>query len=114
MVSLVLQLKDIKNVYSHTAALSQTNSFIRENNFTENVMADTAGSAAYVAKQNDKSKAAIASLHSADIYGLEVISSNIQDEDENYTRFLVFQKDVTQPDFSEKKNILHHFIQIKK
>ena len=60
------QLKDIKNVYSHTAALSQTNSFIRENNFTENVMADTAGSAAYVAKQNDKSKAAIASVHSAD------------------------------------------------
>ena len=36
-------------------------------------MADTAGSAAYVAKQKDKSKSDIASLHSADIYGLEVI-----------------------------------------
>ena len=104
------QLKDIKNVYSHTAALSQTNSFIRENNFTENVMADTAGSAAYVAKQNDMSKDAIASLQSAEIYGLEVISSKIQDEDENYTRFLVFQKDVTQPDFSEKEKYITSFL----
>ena len=73
-------------------------------------MADTAGSAAYVAKQNDKSKAAIASVHSADIYGLEVISSKIQDEDENYTRFLVFQKDITQPDFSEKEKYITSFL----
>ena len=68
------KLEDIKNVYSHTAALSQTNSFIRKNKFMENVMADTAGSASYVSKQQDKSKAAIASLDSAKIYGLEVNS----------------------------------------
>ena len=47
------KLKDIKDVYSHTAALSQTSSFIRKNNFKEVVMADTAGSAAYVAKKKD-------------------------------------------------------------
>ena len=74
------KIKDIKNVYSHTAALSQTNLFIRQNKFIENVMADTAGSAAFVSKEKDVSKAAIASIRSADIYGLEVLNSKIQDE----------------------------------
>ena len=96
------KINDIKNVYSHTAALSQTNSFIRKNNFKENVMADTAGSALYVANMKDKTKAAIASNRSAKIYGLEILNANIQDEDENFTRFLVFQKNVTQPDFDKK------------
>ena len=45
------KLKDVKEVHSHTAALSQTSSFIRKNNFKEVVMADTAGSAVYVTKK---------------------------------------------------------------
>ena len=104
------KIKDIKNVYSHTAALSQTNLFIRQNKFTENVMADTAGSAAFVSKEQDVSKAAIASIRSADIYGLEVLNSKIQDEEENYTRFLVFQKDVIQPKFKKDENYITSFL----
>ena len=104
------QLKDIKNVYSHTAALSQTNSFIRENNFTENVMADTAGSAAYIANLKDKSKAAIASKLSAEIYGLEILKSDIQDDKENFTRFLVFQKNISQPEFIKGEKYITSFI----
>ena len=50
------KLKDVKNVYSHTAALSQTNKFLRDNKLKENVMADTAGSAAYVAKKTINQK----------------------------------------------------------
>ena len=88
------KLKDVKEVHSHTAALSQTSSFIRKNNFKEVVMADTAGSAAYVAKKKDKSKAAIASKLSAEIYGLDILKSDIQYDKENFTRFLVFQKDL--------------------
>ena len=57
-------------------------------------MADTAGSAAYVAKKKDKSKAAIASKLSAEIYGLDILKSDIQDDKENFTRFLVFKKDI--------------------
>ena len=104
------KIKDIKNVYSHTAALSQTNLFIRQNKFTENVMADTAGSAAFVSKEQDVSKAAIASIRSADIYGLEVLNSKIQDEEENYTRFLVFQKDAIQPKFKKDENYITSFL----
>ena len=104
------KLKDVKNVYSHTAALSQTNKFLRDNKLKENVMADTAGSAAYVAKKNDKSKAAIASKYSAEIYGLDILKNNIQDEKENFTRFLVFQKEVTQPKFKNDGKYITSFL----
>ena len=104
------RISDLKDVYSHTAALSQTNQFIRKHNLKENVMADTAGSAAYVAKSNDKSKAAIASSYSAEIYGLTVLNSNIQDEKENFTRFLVFQKNIFHPNYEKKEKYITSFL----
>ena len=104
------KLKDVKEVHSHTAALSQTSSFIRKNNFKEVVMADTAGSAAYVAKKKDKSKAAIASKLSAEIYGLDILKSDVQDDKENFTRFLVFQKDISQPNFEKKGKYITSFL----
>ena len=104
------KLKDIKDVYSHTAALSQTNSFLRKNNLNENVMADTAGSAAFISRTKDKTKAAIASKEAGKIYNLEVLNSDIQDEKENFTRFLVFQKDIEQPVFTKNKNYITSFL----
>ena len=62
------KLSDIKDVYSHAQALSQSSQFIKKNNLTENVRADTAGSAKYVSESNDISKGAISSKLSADIY----------------------------------------------
>ena len=56
------KLSEIKDVYSHAQALSQSSSFIKKNKLIENVRADTAGSAKYVSEANDKTKAAIASL----------------------------------------------------
>ena len=52
------KLSDIKNVYSHAQALSQSSQFIKKNNLSENVRADTAGSAKYVSESNDAGKAA--------------------------------------------------------
>ena len=54
------KISEIKDVYSHTQALSQCSKFIRSNNLTEHVRADTAGSAEMVSRNNDKTKAAIA------------------------------------------------------
>ena len=104
------KLKDIKDVYSHTAALSQTNSFLRKNNLNENVMADTAGSAAFISRTKDKTKAAIASKEAGKIYNLEVLNSDIQDEKENFTRFLVFQKNIEQPVFTKNNNYITSFL----
>ena len=100
------KISDIKDVYSHAQALSQSSNFIKKNKFNENVRADTAGSAKYISEAKDKSKGAISSKLSADIYRLQILDSNIQDEKENVTRFLIMQKDIFQPEF-QKKNILH-------
>ena len=90
------KLSDIKDVYSHAQALSQSSIFIKKNKFNENVRADTAGSAKYISEAKDKSKGAISSKLSADIYNLQILESNIQDEKENVTRFLIMQKDIFQ------------------
>ena len=104
------KIEDIKDVYSHTAALSQTSSFIRKHNLKENVMADTAGSALYIAATKDKTKSAIASKLSAKIYGLEILKPDIQDDKVNFTRFLVFQKDMAQPEFKKDEKYITSFI----
>ena len=104
------KLEDVKEVHSHTAALSQTSGFIRQHKLKEIVMADTAGSAAYISKKKDKTKAAIASKLSAEIYGLDILKSNVQDDKENFTRFLVFQKDVSQPDFKKEEKYITSFL----
>ena len=91
-------LNDIKNVYSHAQALSQSSEFIKKNNLNENVRADTAGSAKYVSEDKDVAKAAIASDLSAKIYNLEIIETNIQDDKNNVTRFLIMGKNIYQPD----------------
>ena len=92
------KIKDIKYVYSHAQALSQSTEFIRKNNFVENVRADTAGSAKYVSEKKNKNKAAIASKLSAKIYNLDILESNIEDEKGNVTRFLIMGKKVSQPE----------------
>ena len=100
----------IKDVYSHTAALSQTNAFIKKNKFNEHVMADTAGSALFISNLKDTTKAAIASERSAKIYNLQVLNNNIQDEKTNFTRFLVFQKEIVQPKFNSNLKFITSFL----
>ena len=72
-------------MYSHSQALSQCSRFIKSNNLTEHVRADTAGSAEMVSKSKDKKKSAIASSLSAETYGLEIIKKNIENEKGNLT-----------------------------
>ena len=107
------KITDIKDVYSHAQALSQSSIFIKKNNFNENVRADTAGSAKYVSESKQKSKGAIASELSADIYNLEILNSNVQDEKENVTRFLIMQKDIYQPELKKNKYITSLLFKLK-
>ena len=107
------KISDIKDVYSHAQALSQSSNFIKKNKFNENVRADTAGSAKYISEAKDKSKGAISSNLSADIYNLQILGSNIQDEKENVTRFLIMQKDIFQPEFKSNKYITSLLFKLK-
>ena len=107
------KLSDIKDVYSHAQALSQSSIFIKKNKFNENVRADTAGSAKYISETRDLSKGAISSKLSADIYNLQILDSNIQDEKENVTRFLIMQKDIFQPELQKNKYITSLLFKLK-
>jgi len=106
-------LKDIKDVFSHTQGLSQCSNFIKKNNFIEHVRADTAGSAEAIAKKKIKSEAAIASSLSAKIYKLKILVPNIENEKGNATRFLIMGKDVYQPDYGDKKYITSFLFKLK-
>ena len=106
-------LDSIKDVYSHAQALSQSSKFIKKNNLIENVRADTAGSAKYISDTNDKTKAAIASKLSAEIYKLEILKEDIQDEKNNVTRFLLMGKEIYQPELKDENYITSFLFKLK-
>src|SRR5688572_28400507 len=87
------KLSDIKTVESHVHALGQCRNIIRKLKVKAIVAADTAGSAREVAERGDKSCAAIASRLAAEIYGLDILSEDVEDESHNTTRFIVLSKD---------------------
>ncbi len=107
------KLKDIKEVYSHAQGLSQCSKFIKENKLVEHIRADTAGSAEMISKTKDAKQSAIASSLSAEIYGLEVIEKNIENENGNLTRFLVMGKNISQPEFKDKTYITSFLFKLK-
>lgn len=86
-------LESIEKVFSHSQALSQCAGYVRRLPRAQPMpYFDTAGSAEYISKKNDKTIAAIAGHHAAEEYGLKVLEEGIEDNSENYTRFLVIQK----------------------
>ena len=93
--------------------MSQASNFIKKNNFNENVRADTAGSAKYISDTNDKTKAAIASELSAEIYNLKILKKDIQNEKNNFTRFLIMGKEIYQPELKKDKYITSFLFKLK-
>jgi prephenate dehydratase len=86
-------LKTVKSVQSHVMALGQCRGIIRELKLKPVVAADTAGSAREVAESGDLSRAAIGSRLAAEIYGLDVLRENVEDESHSTTRFVVLSRE---------------------
>jgi prephenate dehydratase len=86
-------LKGIKTVESHVHALGQCRKIIRKLGIKPIVAADTAGSAREIAEVGDKTRAAIASRLAAEIYGLDILAEDIEDEAHNTTRFIVLSRE---------------------
>lgn len=82
-------LDSIRTVHSHVHALGQCRRVIREHGLTPVISGDTAGAAREVAEAGDPTQAAISPPLAADIYGLEVLAEDVEDEDHNTTRFVV-------------------------
>ncbi|HEU5017479.1 MAG TPA: prephenate dehydratase [Pseudolabrys sp.] len=86
-------LTTIRSVESHVMALGQCRGIIRELKLKSIVAADTAGSAREVAEAKDLSRAAIASRLAAEIYGLDILKENVEDESHSTTRFVVLSNE---------------------
>jgi len=86
---------EIHTVHSHIHALGQCRKIIRSNGWKPVVAGDTAGAAKLVAERGDRTMAALAPRLAADLYGLEIIAENVEDTENNVTRFVVLSRDET-------------------
>jgi prephenate dehydratase len=92
-------LSAVKSAMSHTVLLGQCRDFLRKHDLKAVTGADTAGSAKFVAERGDPSLGALASELAGEIYGLDVLARQIEDQANNTTRFLVMSP---QPDLSRR------------
>jgi prephenate dehydratase len=79
----------LKTVFSQGPALGQCRKLFRDHKLTAQNWHDTAGSARHVSELGDPSVAAIASALAGEIYGLDILKANVEDETHNMTRFLI-------------------------
>ncbi|MCA3280743.1 MAG: prephenate dehydratase [Roseomonas sp.] len=86
-------LASLKRAHSHPVALGQVLRLLKDMKLTPVIEADTAGAAALIAERGGVEDAAIASELAAEIYGLEVLKRNVEDEAHNTTRFYVMSRD---------------------
>ncbi len=83
----------LQSVYSHPQALGQCSGYLRKLKGTEIIPSyDTAGAAIMLTKVPDKPVAAIASKKAAEVYGLKILKKNIQNNRDNFTRFLIISR----------------------
>ena len=87
------QLSDLKMVYSHQQAIAQSETFLKQFRLPASAMPNTALAAKFVAESGDKTKAAIASAETAQLYGLDVLVPSINTDGDNTTRFIVLSRE---------------------
>ena len=86
-------LSSVTTVVSQEPALGQCRNIVRELGLKRQLWADTAGAARHVAEAKDRTLAAVASRLAAEIHGLNILRSDVEDASHNVTRFLVMSRD---------------------
>jgi prephenate dehydratase len=86
-------LGDIRSVLSHIHALGQCRKLIRRHRWKAVVAGDTAGAARQVAEEKDHTLAALAPRLAASLYGLDILAENVEDNENNVTRFVVLSRE---------------------
>jgi len=96
----------IKKVYSHPQALGQCKGFLRHLNCELIPTYDTAGSVKMVKEAGILDGAAVASARAAEIYGMKIIASEIEDNPNNFTRFFILSRQDSPPSGNDKTSIV--------
>ncbi|MCO7238001.1 prephenate dehydratase [Aeromicrobium sp. CnD17-E] len=86
-------LETVRTVHSHVHALGQCRKIIGQHGWTPIVSGDTAGAAREIAEAADVTSAAIAPPLAAEIYGLDILAADVEDEDHNTTRFVELSRE---------------------
>jgi prephenate dehydratase len=98
---------DLKKVISHPQALGQCAAYLRGLGVKPESVYDTAGSVKMLKESGARDTAAIASRRAAEIYGMQILEEGIEDNPENYTRFLAISKTAAEgPDSDAKTSIV--------
>ena len=99
-------LDTITDVYSHAQGFAQCRPFLGEHpKWEHHEMVNTAVAAKFVAESGDSTKAAIASRRAAELYGLQILQSAINENVRNYTRFLIVAAEPRFPDDANKISV---------
>ena len=106
-------LAGIRTVRSHSQALWQCRRTIRTNGWTPVVAEDTAGAAREVAESGDPTVAALAPRLAAELYGLDVLAEDVEDEHHNTTRFLVLARDSAEPPLDDQPMITSFVFRVR-
>lgn len=100
------ELSEIKNVISHPQALGQCAGHLRDLGVKTEPVYDTAGGVKLLKASGEQTTAAIASKRAAEIYEMQVLQESIEDNPENYTRFLEIAPQPVTPDGEAKTSIV--------
>ena len=107
------KLEDIEAAASHPQALAQCSDFLKAHQIKALSRIDTAKSCERIVEMQDKTRAAIASKLAAKIYGLNILASNIENEPNNTTRFLIMGKEKSMPKDDGSKFITSLVFKVK-
>ena len=99
-------MPEIKRVISHPQALGQCAGYLRDMGVKIESVYDTAGSVKMLRTSGEHTTAAIASRKVAEIYGMQILQEGIEDNPENYTRFLVIAHSPVMPSGEAKTSIV--------
>ncbi|MFC1873268.1 prephenate dehydratase [Chloroflexota bacterium] len=106
IASMETSLGKIKKVYSHPQALGQCQAFLKHLNCEIIPAYDTAGSVKMIKESGITDGAAIASARAAEIYGMQILAQQIEDNPNNFTRFFILGKEDSPPSGNDKTSIV--------
>lgn len=102
-----VELSDIRKVASQQPALDQCTALIRKHGWQPIAAHDTAGSAKDLAARGARDEAAIASSRAAELYGLNILEREVEDEKFNFTRFMILSRhEISDSDVPHKTSLV--------